>query len=254
MMTENDQDLLAFLGIPPDPRLLDEDLVDLPAAEQRRESPVSTRRHDRLVVAGSALTGVSLVGGLALLLWAGWRLLFDGGGTLDGVFAAIGFLLAATHWGWVHVAEYVGVSIDARHTGQIEARRQRWLAAIEPYPRFSVLTSVGDDGTTRVQRLLHRPVLTDRRTFTFVRRQDIEHRHGIDASAEAIAADVEEMRRGARLQTDRMRELWEAASTSYSAALLDAHDDEERRAARRAAAVALSEHINASLLDAPVAK
>jgi hypothetical protein len=60
------------------------------------------------------------------------------------------------------------------------------------------------------------------------------------------------MRRQARLQTDRMRELWDAASTAYSAALLSAHDDEERRAAQRAAALALSEHINASLLEAPL--
>ena len=63
---------------------------------------------------------------------------------------------------------------------------------------------------------------------------------------------METMRRQARLQTDRMRELWNAASTAYSAALLSAHDEQERLAANRAAALALSEHINASLLDAPV--
>jgi hypothetical protein len=251
-MTEDGRGVLAFLGVAPDPRLLEDDLVNLPAAEQHSEPPVSTRQHDRVVAAGSVLTGVSLVGGVALLLWAGWRLLFEGGGAFDAVFAGIGLVLAATHWGWVHVAEYVGLTIDARQTREIEAHREQWLSTIEPYPRFSVVTSVGEDGTTRVARVLHRPALTDRNTFTFVRESDIEHRHGVDAPAEVIATDVETMRRQARLQTDRMCELWHAASTAYSAALLNAHDDQERLAADRAAAHALSEHINASLLEAPV--
>jgi hypothetical protein len=150
------------------------------------------------------------------------------------------------------VAEYVGLTIDARQDHEIEALRGQWLATIEPYPRFSVSTSVGDDGTTRVQRFLHRPVLTDRNTFTFVRESGIEHVHDADAPAEVIAADVEAMRRQARLLTDRQHELWDAASTAYSAALLSAHDDQERLAAQRAAALALSEHINASLLEAPL--
>ena len=63
---------------------------------------------------------------------------------------------------------------------------------------------------------------------------------------------VETMRRQARLETDRLRELWEAASTAYDAAMLSAHDDQERLAAQRAAATALSEHINASLLEPPL--
>lgn len=251
-MTGESQEMLAFLGVAPDPRLLDADLSNLPAAEQHREPPVSTQRHERLVAAGSTLTGVTLIGGLALLLWAGWRLLFAGGGALDAVLAVIGLVLAATHWGWVHVAEYAGLTIDARQSSAVEARQSQWLATIEPYPRFSVGTSVGDDGTTRVQRFLHRPVLTEGNTFTFVRERDIEHVHEVDAPAEVIAADVELMRRQAGLQTARMKELWDAASTAYSAALLSAHDDQERQAANRAAALALSEHINASLLDAPL--
>jgi hypothetical protein len=251
-MADDEQGILAFLGVAPDPRLLAEDLTSLPAAEQRSEPPVSTQRHERLVAAGSALTGVSLIGGVALLLYGGWRLLFGDGGAFDAVLAAVGLVLAATHWGWVHVAEYVGLTIDERQTRALEARRGQWLAAVAPYPRFSVSTSVGDDGTTRVQRFLHRPVLTERNTFTFVREPDLEHVHGADAPAEVIAADVETMRRQARLQTDRQRDLWDAASSAYSAALHSAHDDQERLAAQRAAAVALSEHINASLLEAPL--
>ncbi len=251
-MSAGSQDMLAFLGVAPDPRLLDDDLINLPGAEQHRQPAVSTQRHDRLVAAGSVLTGASLIGGAALLLYGGGRLLFDSGGTFDAVLAVIGLVLVATHWGWVHVAEYVGLTIDARQAREIDAQRQRWLATIEPYPRFSVGTSVGDDATTRVQRFIHRPVLTERNTFTFVRADDIEHLHGADAPAELIAGDVETMRRQARLQTDRMRELWDAASTAYSAALLDAQDDQQRLAAQRAAALALSEHINSSLLEAPL--
>ncbi len=251
-MTDQGHDMLAFLGVVPDPRLLDDDLINLPGTEQRREPAVSTQRHERLVAAGTVLTGSSLIGGLVLTVYAAGQLLFNGGGAFDAVLAGIGLVLVATHWGWVHVAEYVGLTIDARQANEIESRRGQWLATIEPYPRFSVSTSVGDDGTTRVQRFLHRPVLTQRKTFTFVRERDIQHLHEADAPAEDIATDVETMRRQARLQTDRMRELWDAASTAYSAAMLSAHDDQERLAAQRAAAVALSEHINASLLEAPL--
>jgi hypothetical protein len=251
-MTDDGQDMLAFLGVAPDPRLLDEDLGGLPAAERPTVAPASSRPHGRLVAAGSALTGMSLIGGTALLLWALWRLLFAGGGALDAVLAGLGLVLAATHWGWVHLGEYAGLVIDARQARETEARQTRWLAAIEPYPRLSVGTWVGADGATHVQRFLHRPVLTGRGTFTFVREIDAEHVHDLDAPAEAIAADVEMMRRRGRLQTDRMRSLWDSASTAYAAALLSAEDDHERLAARRAAAVALSEHINASLLEAPV--
>ena len=60
------------------------------------------------------------------------------------------------------------------------------------------------------------------------------------------------MRRQARIETDRFRELWEAASTAYAAALPNAHDEQQRLAAQRAAAIALSEHINASLLEPPL--
>jgi hypothetical protein len=251
-MTEDSQGMLAFLGVKPDPRLLDDDQVNLPPTEQYRETRISTERHERLVTAGSVLTGVSLIGGLALLLWGGLRLLFDGGGAFDAVLAGVGLVLAATHWGWVHLAEYAGLTIDARQAHEIEDQQGLWLATIAPYPRFSVATSVGADGTTRVQRFRHRPVLTERNTFTFVREGDLDHIHDVDAPAEAIATDVETMRRQARLQTDRLRELWDAASTAYSAALLSAQDDKEQLAARRAAALALSEHINASLLEAPL--
>jgi hypothetical protein len=245
--------MLALLGVAPDRRLLEEDLVNLPDAEQLREPPVTTSaKHNRLVAAGSVLTGVTLIGGVALALFGGWELLFQSGGVVAAILALVGIVLAATHWGWVHVAEYVGLTIDDRHVRAADERRRAWLASIEPYPRFSVRTSVLDDASTRVERLLHRPVLTPRNTFTFVRETDAVETYDAQASAATIAAAVETMRRQARLETDRIRDLWETASTAYDTAMLSAQDDQERLAAQRAAATALSEHINASLLEPPL--
>jgi hypothetical protein len=108
------------------------------------------------------------------------------------------------------------------------------------------------DASTRVERVLHQPVLTKKRTFTFVRETDAEKIYDAHTPAAVIATGVETMRRQARLETDRLRGLWEAASSAYQAALLSADDDEQVLAARRAAATALSEHINASLLQPPL--
>ena len=60
------------------------------------------------------------------------------------------------------------------------------------------------------------------------------------------------MRREARVETDRIRGLWDAASSAYAAALASNADDKQRLAAQRAAAIALSEHINQSLLEPPL--
>jgi hypothetical protein len=251
-MSESGQQMVAFLGVPADRRLLDQDIGNLPDAEQRRELAISTHKHDRLVAAGSLMTAVTLIGGVVLALYGGIQAVFESGGEFDVVLAVLGVLLLATHWGWVHVAEYVGLTIDGRQERNNEEHALAWLAAIQPYPRFSVSTSVLDDASTRVERVLHKPVLTERGTFTFVRQPEAAETYDADVSAEVIAAAVETARRRARLETDRLHELWEAASTAYDAALLSARDDKERLAARRAAATALSEHINASLLEPPL--
>ena len=96
--------------------------------------------------------------------------------------------------------------------------RRDWLASIQPYPRFSVSTSVLENASTRVERVLHQPVLTDQHTFTFVRKLDAAQLYDADIPAEVIASAVETMRRQARLDTDRFRDLWETASTTYAAA------------------------------------
>jgi hypothetical protein len=251
-MSDQNEGMLAFLGVPADRRLLDEDLVNLPAAEQYHEPAVVTHKHDRLVAAGSLLTGTTLIGGGALTLYGGWEVLFNGGGAFDVVVAVVGILLVATHWGWVHVAEYLGVTIDERANRTQDARRQEWLEAIQPYPRFSVSTVVLDDASTRIERVLHRPVLTAHNAFTFVRETEAEKTYDADVPAQVIASSVEEMRRQARIETDRTRGLWEAASSAYAATLSSADDDKQRLAAQRAAAIALSEHINESLLEPPL--
>ena len=158
----------------------------------------------------------------------------------------------ATHWGWVHVAEYVGVSIDDHARTAADGRRRDWLTGIEPYPRFTVSTSVLDDASIRIERALYRPTLTPAHTFTFTRETDREETYPAGTPAEVIATTVETMRREARLETDHQQELWEVAATSYAAQLADGADEQQRLDAERAAATALSEHINASLLEPPV--
>ncbi|PZS06607.1 MAG: hypothetical protein DLM64_16250 [Solirubrobacterales bacterium] len=244
--------VLAFLGVGPDRRLLGEDLGSLPATEQHHEPAPRSSQHDRLVGAGSLLTGTTLIGGAAMLLYGGGELLFGSGSAFDAVLGGAGVVLTGTHWGWVHVAEYIGLSIDERRQRVVDDRWEEWLAAIQPYPRFSVGTRVLEDASTRIERVLHRPVLTAQHTFTFARAIDGQQTFDAHASAQEIAAAVETMRRQARLETDRMRGLWEAAFTAYQAALLSADEDRRELAARRAAATALSEHINASLLEPPL--
>jgi hypothetical protein len=252
-MADSAPGMVAFLGATADRRLLGEDLGNLPEAEQRHEPAVVVgHAHDRLVSAGSLLTGATLIMGGAMLIYGGGEVLFGGGGAVAAVLAVIGILLIATHWGWVHVAEYAGLVIDERHRRTAALEERDWLATIQPYPRLSVSTIVLNDASTRIQRFRHEPVLVTPRTFTFVRRADVEQTYDVDTPAEVIAAAAETMRHQARLETDRLRGDWEAASSAYEAAVLDADDDQQRLIAQRAAATALSEHINASLLEPPL--
>jgi hypothetical protein len=52
---------------------------------------------------------------MLLLLYGGSQVLLNGRGVPDLVLPVLGMLLVATHWGSVHVAEYVGLTIDERH-------------------------------------------------------------------------------------------------------------------------------------------
>lgn len=246
--------MVDFLGVAADRRLLEEGLHGLPDASSPPPSVPASRGHDRLVAAGSLLTAATLIGGGAMAIYGGEQLLFGAGGLLAVALCVIGILFVVTHWGWVHVAEYVGLGIDQRQERHNRDRRAAWLETVAPYPRFTVLTSVTADASTCVERVSYTPVLTAQHTFTFARRSDIDTVFDADTPAAMIAARVETLRREARVETDRLRELWEAAAGAYDAALVRANDDHQELEARRAAAVALSQHINDSLLTPPLSE
>jgi hypothetical protein len=251
-MTERSEGLLEFLGARADPGLLRADRALLPPHEEPPAPIPAGRGHERLVAVGSALTGASLLIGSALALFAAWRLLFHGGGALDAVVGAVGALLVATHWGWVHVAEYAGVTLDEHREHTESHRGGAWLEGLEPYPRFSVSTGVSSDASIRVERVLHRPVLTPGGTFTFTREAETRRTFDAHAPASEVAAAVEDLRRETSAETERTRGLWEAAAGAYEAQLWDQEGEEDRLAARRAAATALSEHLNATLREPPL--
>ena len=251
-MGDSGQSMVAFLGVPADAKLLGEDLYGLSEAPLRPVSVVLTNTHNRLVTAGSVMTAATLIGGVLLAIYGGEQLVAGDGGGLALALGVIGLLLIGTHWGWVHVAEYVGLGLDERQERANRQREQAWLETVAPYARFTIRTAVMSDAAIAVERVVYRPVITSQHTFTFDRVTEAVDAFDADTPAHVIADRVETLRREARLETDRMSELWNAASTAYDAALLDADDDQQQLAARRAAAVALSQHINASLLEPPL--
>jgi hypothetical protein len=253
-MSDSGETMVTFLGVPADRSLLVEDLGGLSEAQPRPVSVVVSDTHDRLVRAGSTMTAATLIGGAALAIYGGEQLIAAGGGAGAVVLAVIGLLLVGTHWGWVHVAEYVGLGLDERQERANRDREAAWLETVAPYARFTVATTVMADASIRVERVVDTPVLTGQGTFAFDRVTRTAAVFEADTPAQVIADRVETLRREARLETERQRELWEAAWTAYAAALLSADDDQQQLAARRAAADALSQHINASLLHPPLAE
>src|SRR6202042_316322 len=122
-----------LIGLVADERLLNENPAMLPAALGLPE-PIPTRAaRRRLVGVGATLTGVTLIGGIALAILGAVELLFDGGGALAVVALVVGLVLAATHWGWVHVAEVSSLGIERRNNAEVVDRRQAWLEAIAPF-------------------------------------------------------------------------------------------------------------------------
>jgi hypothetical protein len=251
-MNESGEPLVAFLGVPADRGVLGLGRDGLPDSGPAPVPGPLASTHSRLVVAGSLMTAVTLIGGGALAFYGIEQLLFSTGGVAAAVMAVIGLLLAGTHWGWVHLAEYIGLGIDQRQERMNRERADAWLATVSPYPRFAVTTRVLADASTSVERVSFRPVLTPQGTFTFDRLTDRAELFDADAAAQAIAGRVETLRREARLKTDRQRDLWEAGWIAYTAALSSADDDREQIAAKRAAALALSQHLNASLREPPL--
>src|SRR2546425_12383134 len=117
MVDNGGEGMVAFLGVAADPRLLDEDLINLPDAEQHHEPAISTHKHDRLVTAGSVLTRTTLVGGAAMTLYGGRPAPFPSGGAFPVVPAPVGPLLGTNQLGRGPRAAAGGPAIAA-HQGR----------------------------------------------------------------------------------------------------------------------------------------
>jgi hypothetical protein len=245
-------DPLALLGREADEQLLGTDLEQLPATvgEPPRPLPDSPARR-QVVRLGATMTGVTLVGGVALAL-LGLVEVIANGSLLWLVVLVLGLVLTATHWGWVHVAELTGNTIEARRNASVVEQQRHWLGEIEPYPRWEVSTTANDDGSITILTACVRPVPRGERTFTFVREEIDREVHTADEPAAAVAERAELLRRRAAAETARSREEFEAARDAYDEALLVRDDEQQRRAALHAASEALSERINAHLRDPPL--
>jgi hypothetical protein len=245
-------DPIDLLGREPDERLLEDDLRQLPSSVGEPELLPDSPARRRLVGVGATLTGVTLVGGLALIA-LGLVEAFSGGSAVLTVAAlVIGIVLVGTHWGWVHVAELTANTLEARRNASLLNRRQRWLGRIEPYPRWEVSTSATEDGSISIITVCHRPVIRSEGTFTFVREEVARELHSGEEPAAMVAERAELVRRRAATDTERAREQFEAARDAYEQALMVRDDEQQRIAALRAASEALSQQINSNLRDPPL--
>jgi len=245
-------DPVQLLGRSPDERLGEEDLGQLPASVGRPPAaPPESAARRRVVRAGATMTGVTLLGGLGLALLAVVEAIAGAGAIWWGVLA-LGVVLVATHWGWVHVAELTGNRIESRRAAALRDRRREWLRGIEPYPRWEVATSAGEDGTITIRTTVHRPVPAGEATYTFVCEEAAREVYSGEEPAAEVAGRAELLRRRAAAATREARERYEAARDAYERVLLARDDEAQRRAALRAASEALSERINANLREPPL--
>jgi hypothetical protein len=224
----------------------------LPAAMGRPALVVPSQRRRWIVGAGATLTGVTLVGGLALIVAALVGTISSGFGALELAALLVGIVLVATHWGWVHVAEFTAMTLEGRRERAALERSGRWLAAIEPYARYEVSTRVGEDGAITIVRTRHRPLPSGEGRFTFV--AEVEHTevHSPDEPGAVVAERAESLRRQAALDTDRERQRWSELAGERETEQMRREQEELLRAALRAESQALSERINANLRDPPL--
>lgn len=227
-------------------RLLPEAVGDPPPMPP----PSPARR--RVVVGGATLTGLTLIGGIALIVVGAIDAFSSGFSGLAVVAVILGIVLVSTHWGWVHVAAFSADSIDSHRAREAEAVRERWLETIEPYTRYEVSTNVEDDGALTIATVRYRPVPVGDEKFTFQRDVLNPERHPDDEPAAGIAERAEQLRREAALQTERERARFEQAADAQQRVLFGQESDEEQRRARRAASEALSHQINTNLRDPPL--
>lgn len=214
--------------------------------------PSPARR--KIVAIGATLTGVTLIGGIALIVLGAIDGISSGFSGLALLALILGVILVSTHWGWVHVAEFTANGIESRRDTQVDEQRHAWLATIEPYTHYEVSTNVEDDGSLTIATVRHQPVPLGQDRFTF-RREVLEpERHSDDAPAAVIAERAEQLRRQAALRTERERSRYLAAIGEHQAELMGNQDEAERLRARRAASEALAQQINANLKDPPLAE
>jgi hypothetical protein len=252
-MMPREADLAELVGFRPDERLLEEDAGNLPTSVGKPESlPPDSGVRRRLVGAGATLTGVSLIGGLALIVLGLIEAISGGSAAVTVVAFVLGIVLVGTHWGWVHVAELTANTLESRRNSSLLDRRRGWLETIEPYPRWEVSTTTGEDGSISIITVCYRPVRRGEGTFNFLREQVAQELHSGEEPAAAVAERAELVRRRAAADTARERQRYEAARGAYEQALLANTDEQERLAAVRAASEALSEQINARLRDPPL--
>jgi hypothetical protein len=156
-----------LIGLVADESLLSVAPEHLPASLGRPAALSVSPARGRVVGVGVTLTGLTLVGGIALVLLGLIELLIGGGGVVAVVALVLGLVLAGTHWGWVHVAEVTAVGLDRRANAPALDQRTRWLGAIAPFTRYEITTRAGDDGSITIQRIRYQPVRHSDRTFTF---------------------------------------------------------------------------------------
>lgn len=241
-----------LVGAQADERLLDGDPALLPAALGRPDLLPASRARAPIVGVGAAMTGITLIGGIGLVI-AGLVMGFaDGLNLLNGLLIVIGLALAGTHWGWVHVAELTANTVDVRHAREVAGRRQAWLQAVAPHAYHEVFTEVEQDGTIAIVTVRYAPVATGPGRFTFERRELDRERHSAEEPAAEVTERAERLRREAALATEQeLRRYLIAADRRQDEELL-AEDERARLEAARAASLALSEQINAHLRQPPL--
>ncbi len=244
--------LAELVGRIADEGLLDPSAPNLPAELGRAELIPAARSRPAIVAAGVAMTGATLLGGLALMAVSLVSAFSDGADLVKGIVFAIGLILVATHWGWVHVAEITAQGVEGRSGREIVDRRREWLRAIAPYTRFEVHTEVEEDGAIAIERVVYRPVLGRADSFTFVREVELREVHSGDEPAAKVTERAERLRRDAALDTEREQARYLAAADERETERLLEDDERERLDAQRAASRALSDQINANLQHPPL--
>ena len=250
MAHESEADSL--LGRVADERLLaSED--SLPAALGRPAAIVPSSSSRRWIVGvGATLTGLTLLLGTALLILGVVGLIANGFGGLTAAALVAGVALLATHWGWVHVAEWTASGVEGRRERVALEGRERWLLAIEPYTRYEVSTRVGEDGAITIARTRHEPVPTGEGRFTFVATVEHSEVHSAEEPGAVVTERAEALRSQAARDTEAARQEFERAAGSVEAERLRSESEQSVREALRAESEALSERINANLRDPPL--